>query len=278
MLVQQLVNGLTIGAIYGLVGLGFALIYGVLDLVNFAHGDVYMVGAFVAFSGLGMGLGFWPTLIITILITALLGIFIEKIAYKPIRKAPAISQLVSSLALAIVLRNIAMLIWGSHTVPFPNLFGEHLQMVIPIVVFVLVLVMHLVLTRTKLGTAVRATSMDRETASALGVNVDRIISMVFAIGSGLGGLAGILVGMYYSSISFDMGAMMGLKAFIAAIVGGLGSIYGAIVGGVLLGVSESLAGAYISPAYKNALAFIILVIVLLVRPAGLLGRNVEKGG
>lgn len=277
--VDQLFNGLTIGSIYGLVGLGFSLIYSILGLINFAHGDMYMFGAFIGYTAMSLlDVNFYVAIIIVLLLCGLLGILVERVAYKPIRKYPAITQMVSSLAVGIVLRNLAMIIWGSQTYPFKSNIDANIRVLIPVIVFILMISMHIFLTRTRYGIAIRATSMDLDMASSLGINSEKTISIIYSVGSCLGGFAGILVAAYYESLSFDIGAMMGIKSFIATIIGGLGSMYGPFVGGFILGISESLAQAYISSAYKDALAFIILIIILFVRPAGLLGKKIEKGG
>ena len=279
MFLSQLSNGMTVGAIYGLVGLGYALIYSVLGLINFAHGHVYMLGAFIAYTFLMfLGLNFWLSALAAVVFCMLLGLLIEKIAYKPIRGYASVTQMVSSLAVGIVLQNAAMLIWGSQTYSFRAELSINLKAVILLLTATLMIAMTFFLKRTKTGIAIRATSMDMAMASCLGVNSDRTISFVYAIGSLLGGLAGVLVAAYYQTIMYTMGANMGIKSFIGAIIGGLGSMYGPFVGGMALGVSESFAQAYISPAYKDAIAYIALVIILLVRPAGILGKKIEKGG
>lgn len=290
MLIQQIVNGLTIGSTYGLVALGYTLIYGVLGLINFAHGEIYMLGAFLAFTFVTMlHLPYWASLSLAIALSGVFGLVIEVVAYKPIRTATKSSQLISALAMSIVLRNSAMLLWGSKTLPFPRMVGQGviqvsdvrfsiLQIVIPVSALVLMIMLHVFIKHTWLGVSVRAVSQDLGMASMLGIESEKVIALVFSLGSSLGAVAGILVATFYSSISFDMGILVGLKSFIAAILGGIGSIYGAMLGGLLLGLAESVAAAYISPAYKDALAFGVLVIVLLIKPSGLLGISAEKGG
>jgi len=289
-LIQQIVNGLTIGSTYGLVALGYTLIYGVLGLINFAHGEIYMLGAFLAFTFVTMlHLPYWASLSLAIALSGVFGLVIEVVAYKPIRTATKSSQLISALAMSIVLRNSAMLLWGSKTLPFPRMVGQGviqvsdvrfsiLQIVIPVSALVLMIMLHVFIKHTWLGVSVRAVSQDLGMASMLGIESEKVIALVFSLGSSLGAVAGILVATFYSSISFDMGILVGLKSFIAAILGGIGSIYGAMLGGLLLGLAESVAAAYISPAYKDALAFGVLVIVLLIKPSGLLGISAEKGG
>jgi branched-chain amino acid transport system permease protein len=279
MFFDQIISGLNVGSVYALVGLGFALIYGVLGLINFAHGEVCMIGAFLSFSVMTLlGFGFYPSLIASVVLTGILGILIDRIGFKPIRKASHIAQLISTLAIAIVLRNLAMIIWGSRTFPFPNVLGDSLRIVIPVTLVVMVVLLHFIINRTKMGIAIRAISMKPETAATLGVNTNRLTALVVSIGSALGGLAGILIAMYYASITFDMGITLGLKAFVASIIGGLGNIYGTILGGLILGISEGLVQAYISTSWVNVISYSIMILVLLFRPSGLFGKSVEKGG
>lgn len=279
MFLSQILNGVTIGAIYGLVGLGYALIYSILGLINFAHGHVYMIGAFIAYTGLMLlGINYWISALGAMVFCMLLGLLIEKLAYKPIRKSPGVTQMVSSLAVGIVLQNLAMLIWGSQTFSFKVDLGINIKVFILVLTAVLMLAMTYFLKKTKTGIAIRATSMDMNMASCLGVNSNRTISIVYAVGSVLGGMAGVLVATYYSTLMYTMGANVGIKSFISAIIGGLGSMYGPFLGGMVLGVAESMASAYISPAYKDAIAYVALVLILLIRPSGILGKKIEKGG
>jgi branched-chain amino acid transport system permease protein len=287
---QQLINGLTIGSVYALVALGFSLIYGVLGLIHFAHGDVYMFGAFIAFTLMViLKASFWSVVIFTMLATALLGIIIDQSAYRPLRKVPVAAQLVVSLAVGISLRNIVMLVWGSRTRPFPFIFGSGviwigdfpisiLQVIIPLTAIVITIFVQMILRYSRIGRAIRATSLDLEMSSLCAVNPERIAMFVFAVGSLLGGVAAILVGMYYGTISFDMGMSMTVKGFVAALLGGLGSLSGALLGGIILGLAEGLAQAYISTAYKDAVSLIILIGVLLLRPEGLLNVSTERAG
>lgn len=287
---QQLINGLTIGSVYALVALGFSLIYGVLGLIHFAHGDVYMFGAFIAFTLMViLKASFWSVVIFTMLATALLGIIIDQSAYRPLRKVPVAAQLVVSLAVGISLRNIVMLVWGSRTRPFPFIFGSGviwvgdfpisiLQVIIPLTAIVITILVQMILRYSRIGRAIRATSLDLEMSSLCAVNPERIAMFVFAVGSLLGGVAAILVGMYYGTISFDMGMSMTVKGFVAALLGGLGSLSGALLGGIILGLAEGLAQAYVSTAYKDAISLIILIGVLLLRPEGLLNVSTERAG
>jgi branched-chain amino acid transport system permease protein len=285
---QQVINGITVGCIYGLVSLGYTLIFGVIGLINFAHGEIYMFGAFIAFSVLSiLGGPFFLAVIAVIIGAALLGYLMDRIVYRPIRTAPRVSQLITALAISMVLRNLAMLIWGTRTMAFPSVFSirvlefagirvTQLQLAIPAVTLLLMIGLHKLIYSTRLGKAVRATSLDSEIASAMGIEPNHVIAAVFALGASLGGVAGLLVALFYGSISFDMGVTVGLRAFVACIIGGIGSIHGAMLGGLIIGLAEVMATGYISPGYKNAIAFIILTLVLVVKPSGIFGFLVEK--
>lgn len=288
MFLQQVINGITVGCIYGLVSLGYTLIFGVIGLINFAHGEVYMFGAFIAFSVLSiLGGPFFLAVIAVIIGAALLGYLMDGIVYRPIRTAPRVSQLITALAISMVLRNLAMLIWGTRTMAFPSVFSirvlefagirvTQLQLAIPAVTLLLMIGLHKLIYSTRLGKAVRATSLDSEIASAMGIEPNHVIAAVFALGASLGGVAGLLVALFYGSISFDMGVTVGLRAFVACIIGGIGSIHGAMLGGLIIGLAEVMATGYISPGYKNAIAFLILTMVLVVKPSGIFGFLVEK--
>ncbi|MDK2811762.1 MAG: branched-chain amino acid transport system permease protein [Petroclostridium sp.] len=289
MLFQQILNGLTIGSVYALVALGYTLAYGILGLINFSHGEIYMMGAFIAFTCISIfNLNIWLSLILAILICGLLGIFVELVAFRSIRHGARSSQLISAIGVSVLLQNIAMLTWGSGTQPFPQIITtkinkiddiviSNLQIYILITAVILMVTLYLLLYKSRIGIAIRATSQDSDTTSLMGINVNRIISITFAVGSVLGSAAGILMGIYYNSIVFNMGYTVGLKAFVAAILGGIGNIPGTMLGGIILGFVESLAAGFISSQYKDALAFLIMIIVLLVKPTGIFGRKeVEK--
>lgn len=289
MLFQQLLNGLTTGSVYALIALGYTLAYGILGLINFAHGDVYMMGAFAAFTFITMlNMNVWLSFILALVVCGILGILIELVAFRSIRSGARSSQLISAIGVSVVLQNIAMLAWGSDTKPFPPVmemrifnFGaitiSMLQIYIILTSILLMIMLYLLLYKTRIGIAMRATSQDFSTTSLMGINVNRVISITFAVGSVLGAAAGILIGLYYNSIVFNMGYTAGIKAFVAAILGGIGNIPGTMLGGVLLGFVESLGAGFISSKYKDAFAFIILIIVLLVKPTGLFGsKEVEK--
>jgi len=247
-----------------------------------------MFGAFIAFSVLSiLGGPFFLAVIAVIIGAALLGYLMDRIVYRPIRTAPRVSQLITALAISMVLRNLAMLIWGTRTMAFPSVFSirvlefagirvTQLQLAIPAVTLLLMIGLHKLIYSTRLGKAVRATSLDSEIASAMGIEPNHVIAAVFALGASLGGVAGLLVALFYGSISFDMGVTVGLRAFVACIIGGIGSIHGAMLGGLIIGLAEVMATGYISPGYKNAIAFIILTLVLVVKPSGIFGFLVEK--
>lgn len=288
MFLQQIINGLTQGSIYSLIAIGFTLIFGVLGLVNFAHGEVYMVGAFLGYFLItGAKLSFMPALLLAMVGSAAVGILVELIAFKPLRKAPDVAPMVCTLGLSVVLQNAAMLGWGSETkslpadsfaftfFPFFNAQLSNAQLLIFGVSIALMLILQIILYRSRIGKAIRATAQNKDAASLMGVNINRVIAATFALGSSLGGAAGVLIGMYYNAFYPNMGFIAGLKAFTATVFGGLTSIPGAVLGGLILGVVENLAAAYISSGYRDMIAFIILILVLLIKPSGLFGRNLQ---
>jgi branched-chain amino acid transport system permease protein len=300
-LLQQILNGLVLGSLYALVALGYTMVYGILELINFAHGEVVMLGAMVALAVLGVlaGSGL-PTPVMLALAVAVAvpvcvvtGFLIERVAYRPLRGAPRLAPLITAIGMSIVLQNLAMIIWGRQYISFPpvidieiyDLAGATLtnvQLAI-IVVAALIMVGLLVLVRrTRLGRAMRATAQNREVAGLMGVDVNRVISATFMIGSALAAIAGFLVSAYYGLGHYGMGFMLGLKAFTAAVLGGIGNIPGAMLGGLLLGVIESLGAGYIGDLtngflgshYQDIFAFLVLILVLVLRPSGLLGERV----
>ncbi|NLC71818.1 MAG: branched-chain amino acid ABC transporter permease [Desulfuromonadaceae bacterium] len=292
---QQLTNGLAVGGIYALIALGYTMVYGVLKLINFAHGDLFTLGAYLGLtlltslglSGrLGPLLGLLLLAVLVMGFVALTGALLERAAYRPLRQSPRLSAVVSALGASIFLQNTIMLIYGAriHVYPqdiLPKVAIEIGGLSIPLVrilVFVVSLLLmgalFLFIQRTRLGTAIRAAAIDQAAARLMGINVDQVILIVFLIGPGLGGVAGLLVGLYYGQVNFTMGWVYGLKAFTAAILGGIGNIPGAMVGGLILGVIEALGAAYISVAWKDAIAFFVLIVILIVRPTGLLGERV----
>lgn len=287
MLLQQIINGLAQGSIYSLVGIGFALIFGVLGLVHFAHGEVYMLGAFLGFILITVfHLNVVVALLLAIVGAGLLGILVEAVAFRPLRKAPDVAPMVCTLGLSVVLQNVAMIVLGSDTKSVPDVFEGSAfpffsaqlsvpQIIIFVTALVLMVLLQFLLYRSKLGRAIRATAQNKDAAALMGVNINRVISATFAVGSGLGGAAGVLVGLYYNAFYPTMGFMAGLKAFVATVLGGLTSVPGAVLGGLILGVTENIGAAYISSGYRDLIAFAILILVLLIKPSGLFGRSAQ---
>ncbi len=284
-LISQLINGLNVGSIYALIALGYTMVYGIAKMLNFAHGDVIMVGAYtvyVAINNLG-----WPPIVAVvfgIFVCAVLGVTIEKVAYKPLRKASPLAVLITAIGVSYLLQSLSLLIFGSKQIPFKSIIhldpvqigglkisGEAVVTLATTVIIMIALT--LFINKTKAGKAMLAVSEDRAAAELMGVNVNRTISMTFAIGSGLATVAGVLYACSYGFIGPYMGSMAGIKAFIAAVLGGIGNVPGAMLGGILLGLIESLSKAYISSQLSDAIVFGVLILVLLIRPAGLLGKT-----
>jgi branched-chain amino acid transport system permease protein len=293
---EQLTNGLAVGSIYALIALGYTMVYGVLKLINFAHGDLFTYGAYLGMTlltslalhdRLGPALGLLVLAGMVMALVALIGVILERAAYRPVRNSPRLSAVVSALGASIFLQNALMLIYGARYQVYPDVLPQTavdvLGLKIPVlrlwVVAVSVAMMallYLFVQRTRLGAAIRATAIDPPAAQLMGIDVNRVIRLVFVIGPALGGAAGLLVGLYYGQISFTMGWTYGMKAFTAAILGGIGNIPGAMVGGLILGVVEALGAGYVSIAWKDALAFVVLILILIVRPSGLLGERVAE--
>lgn len=299
MFAQQLINGLALGAVYALIALGYTMVYGILQLINFAHGEVYMLGAYLGIIVLGVltvpgipEIGIALKLLITIVVSmgfcAAYGALIERVAYRPLRKAVKLAPLISAVGVSIILQNFIMLAQGKEYKNLPpvlsqggyEMFGasvSRLQLFILAVSILLMVLLQLFVTRTRLGKAMRATSQDRIMAGLVGINVNQVISITFMIGSSLAAVAGVMVTLYYGVVHFFMGYLAGLKAFTAAVLGGIGSIPGAMLGGVVLGLIENFGASYISGVYKDAFAFIVLIITLIIRPYGLLGqKSIDK--
>lgn len=282
---QQVINGLALGSVYALLALGYTMVYGIIQLINFAHGEIYMIGAFAGFySASTLKLPLLPTLLVAMAVSALAGIIIEKIAYKPLRNSPRIALLITAIGISLFLQNAMRLLVGSNPKPFPDLINAGSINIGPIQIEIktilmfavsalLVILLQFIVYKTKVGKAMRASSQDMEAASLMGINVDNTISLTFAIGSALAGIAGVLVAISYPSITPYMGAMPGLKAFVAAVLGGIGSIPGALVGGIAIGLLETFSKAYISTNFSDAIVFAILIIILLIKPSGLLGKK-----
>ena len=295
MFLQQIINGLTVGGVYALIALGYTLVYGILELINFAHGEIYMIGAYLGIIFLGIFtaagltqysllLSLFLTFVMSTIVCSAYGFTVEKLAYKPLRNAPRLNPLISAIGVSIFLQNYVMLTQGAtdkvfpHVLPvtkieFFNVTMTSLQIFIIIVSLLLMTMLHLFIMRTKTGKAMRAVAQDKVMASLLGINIDRIISVTFVIGSALAAVAGLMVAMYYGLVNYSIGYVAGIKAFTAAVLGGIGSIPGAMIGGFVLGLIESLGASYLSSEYKDAYAFIVLILILLVKPTGLLGKS-----
>jgi branched-chain amino acid transport system permease protein len=297
---QQIINGLVQGSIYALVALGYTMVYGIMGLINFAHGEVVMIGALVsitvtstlAAAGMPLGLAGLFGLIAAMLVCMALGWSLERIAYRPLRGSPRLTPLITAIGMSIVLQNLAMIVWGRNYLTFPPLLptvnfefaGAHFTLVQVAIVLLSALTMGalvFLVYRTKLGMAMRATAQNPAVASLLGVNVNRVIAAAFVVGSALAAVAGVMVGSYYEIAHYQMGFMLGLKAFTAAVLGGIGNLAGAMAGGILLGIIEALGAGYIGDFtggflgshYQDIFAFVVLIVVLMFKPSGLFGEK-----
>ena len=287
-LIQQIINGVSLGSIYALIALGYTMVYGIIKLINFAHGDIYMVGAYVSFFAVTMAnMSIVPALLVSMIVTALLGMLVERLAYAPLRHAPRISVLITAIGMSFLLEYGSMYFVSPTPRTFPEVVGNLAyniggfvingqQLLIFAITIILMIILTYVVQKNKVGQAMRAVSFDTETAQLMGINADRIINFTFGIGSALAAAGGVLVGVYYNSIDPLMGIMPGLKAFVAAVFGGIGSIPGAMAGGILLGVIEALVSGFISSTFRDAAAFAILILVLLFRPSGIFGKTVRE--
>ena len=284
---MQFINGLNIGSIYALIALGYTMVYGIAKLINFAHGDVIMVGAYISFISMKFGLPWWLAVIISIVVCAVLGVVMEKVAYKPLRNASRISLLITAIGISYLLQNLFQLIFGANpqpyhafiTLPALNLGGISIQANYYITFSVSVLLMTLLtlfVNKTTMGKAMRAVSEDEGAAKLMGINVDTTISLTFAIGCALAAIAGILYANCYPMINPTLGSLPGIKAFIAAVLGGIGSIPGAVIGAFILGMVEAMTKAYISSQLTDTIVFAILILMLVFKPAGILGKNVKE--
>ncbi len=294
---QHLINGINMGAIYALVALGYTMVYGILQFINFAHADIYMIGAFVAyFSARFFNLGEHPHWIwlfvilgLSSAVCALLGFIIEKLAYRPLRKSPKINILITAIGVSLLLEYVGQLIFGADPKLFPPLLNESvlasfggvdimsLDVIILGISIFSMMGLHWLVYHSKMGKAMRAVSQNSTVAAMLGIHIDRVISFTFIVGSALAGIAAVLVGMRYPKIEPMMGMLMGTKAFVAAVLGGIGSLPGAVIGGLIMGLSEEMVVGYLESTYRDALSFGILIVILIFRPTGLLGsRKVEK--
>ncbi len=295
---SYLISGVSLGSVYALIALGYTMVYGIAKMLNFAHGDVIMVGGYISILAMNsLGMPWYLALLIAMVLCAVLGTVIEGLAYKPLRSAPKLAVLITAIGVSYFLQNAALLIWGANPKVYPalfqftdsegvlhtgvDLFGEQLRisyaaLITVAVCIVIMAVLTTFVSKSKLGKAMRACSEDKGAAQLMGINVNRTISLTFAIGSGLAAIAGVLLCASYPTLTPTTGSMPGIKAFTAAVFGGIGSIPGAFLGGLLLGIIESLAKAYISTQLANSIVFAVLIIVLLVRPAGLLGKYVPE--
>lgn len=285
---EQLINGLTLGSSYALIALGYTMVYGIVQLINFAHGEIYMFGAFVGLYLVMAGMNILVALLGAMIFCMLLGMLVERIAYRPLRgKSSRLSALISAIGVSIFLSTLMALYRGTNTTRYPEIMGNSsfnlgsiqissLQIIILLVSAFLMVGLQVLIQKTRIGKAMRACSQDLEASSLMGINVNRIISATFAIGSALAAAGGVMVGIYYNAVWPYMGMMAGMKAFAAAVLGGIGSVPGAMIGGLSLGVMEIMGVAYISSSYKDAIAFAILILVLFIRPQGLMGKKISK--
>ena len=289
-ILQYLVNGISIGAVYAIIALGYTMVYGIAKMLNFAHGDVIMVGAYISFCVTNyLGLPAVVSIVAAMVVCTLLGILIEGLAYKPLRGTPSLAVLITAIGVSYFLQNLAQLIWGAAPKNFTSvvtmapikLFGGNLvitgEAILTVVVSALVMVGLTVFTsKTKTGKAMRAVSENRDAAQLMGINVNRTISTTFAIGSALAAVAGVLLCSTIPTLQPTTGSMPGIRAFTAAVIGGIGSMPGAMLGGVLLGIIETMSKKYISTEFSDAIVFAVLIVILLVKPAGLLGKQVQE--
>ena len=287
-LIQTLISGLSLGSIYALIALGYTMVYGIAKMLNFAHGDIIMVGAYAVITAVfTMGLPPFIAILISIALCALLGIVIEFLAYRPLRQAQPLAVLITAIGVSYLLQNLALLIYGSEQKAFPTIVAlptvhiggvyiDGITLATLVVTAVIMVALSLFINKTRMGKAMRAVSEDKEAAELMGISVNRTITVTFAIGSALAGVAAIFYGAAYTYIRPTTGAMPGIKAFTAAVFGGIGSIPGAMLGGILLGVIEQLSKTYISPLWADAIVFGVLVVVLVVKPTGLLGKKISE--
>jgi branched-chain amino acid transport system permease protein len=286
--IQQLINGISLGSIYALIALGYTMVYGIIKLINFAHGDVFMVGAFIGFYSItAWGLGFFPALLLSMAACAAFGVLIERIAYKRLRNATRIAALITAIGVSLLIEYGVIYVRGAQPEAYPNVlpnktfdfFGAQISsqsLLILLISVTLMVILQFIVHRTKIGKAMRAVSHDIDAARLMGINVDRTISATFAIGSALAGAGGVIFGVYYTKIEPLMGVIPGLKAFVAAVLGGIGIIPGAMVGGLVLGVVETIVSALGYSLWRDAAAFIILILILIFRPSGIFGKNTRE--
>ena len=286
---SYLISGVSLGSVYAIIALGYTMVYGIAKMLNFAHGDVIMIGGYVSLMSMNaLGLPWWLAVILAIIVCTVLGVVIEGLAYKPLRSAPSLAVLITAIGVSYFLQNSALLIWGANPKSYTPIVSGALELLggdlkvsyISIVTMAMCVIIMIALTsfisHGKMGKAMRACSEDKGAAQLMGINVNKTISMTFAIGSSLAAIAGVLLCSSYPSLMPTTGSMPGIKAFTAAVFGGIGSIPGAFLGGILLGIIESFAKAYISTQLSDAIVFAVLIVVLLVKPSGLLGREIRE--
>jgi len=288
MVVQQLVNGLALGSVYALIALGYTMVYGIVRLINFAHGDIFMLGAYYGYFAITMfKIPFALALPLAMGLAAVTGMAVERLAYKPLRQAPRIASLITAIGVSLLLQNLGLKFFEARPRPYPRIIPmvvwdvggvvvSNVQLIMLALAIALMVLISLIVYRTKIGKAMRAVSFDKDAARLMGIDADMVIGVTFALGSALAAAGGMLVGFYYNRISPTMGAMYGLKAFVAAVVGGIGIVPGAMLGGLIMGVAEVFVIAFVSSMLKDAIAFAILIVILLFKPAGLLGRAVRE--
>ena len=299
--IQQLINGLTLGSVYAVVALGYTMVYGIIQLINFAHGELVMIGAMVAFTLIGVLIptGVHPLLIVLIAtacaipVCMLIAYAMERLAYRPLRRAPRLAPLITAIGVSIILQHLALLVWSRNNLAFPQIIKTesyhiggatitNVQIAIMLMSVVMMAGLALLVYRTRLGTAMRATAQNAQVAGLMGIDINRMIAATFVLGAALAAVAGVMVGSYYGIAHYQMGALLGLKAFSAAVLGGIGNLPGAMLGGLLLGVVEALGAGYIGDLtgdvfgsnYQDVFAFLVLISVLVFRPSGLLGERV----
>ena len=286
--IQQLVNGISLGSIYALIALGYTMVYGIIKLINFAHGDVFMLGAFIGFYAIARWeMNFFLALILAMVLCAVIGVIIERVAYKRLRSATRIAALITAIGVSLLIEYTVIFFRGASPEAYPDVFSNKKfdifgvqistqSILILSVSIILMILLQFIVHQTKIGKAMRAVSHDADAAKLMGINVDNTISATFAIGSALAGAAGVIFGVYYTRIDPLMGVLPGLKAFVAAVLGGIGIIPGAMTGGLVLGVVETIVSALGYSLWRDAAAFVILILILILRPAGIFGKNTRE--
>jgi branched-chain amino acid transport system permease protein len=289
---QQLVNGLTIGGIYALIAVGYTMVYGVIQLINFAHGEIYMLGAFFALTFIAaLGMPFYMAFLLAMACGAVCGMLLDVIAYRPLRQSPRLACLITAIGMSIFLQNLAMLIWGSRPKPFPqdtlpaffdktwhfthfSLTGFHLF--IFAVTIIMMIGLNLLIQKSRFGKAMRAVAQNKTMAALAGINVNKVITLTFAVAGSMGAAAGLMVGAYYNSLYPTMGYLAGVKAFAAAVLGGIGSVPGAMLGGIVLGVAEAMGAGYLSSLYRDGISYAVMILVIVFIPAGFFGVVIKE--